>query len=718
MIENEKKIFSIDFHVHTPESKCYNRNGEEENDAYKELLVKIREANLDAVCITDHNSINGYRKLNDMIRDINIKLEIYNKLDISILSEDIKKEIEELNMLKNIFDRVKFFPGVEFTTQDQIHMIIIFDEKLNVASIEEFIYRGGYEQVNQGKDENGVLSKWTVIDLMNEVSSTFKEKAIVIAAHVDRKKGIWESLDKSIYRANILKSQNLMGITYNTHSTKEVIRNVFNNKEYKREAASPIAFFQCSDFHNNEGDRIGTPRAYFKINSLEFNDLRSAFFNPDEYISSPAPMQTMSIIKQLIENEENILVDSFKDKIDEICKSVCALSNGEYGNILIGVDKYKNPVGVEVNKADLESLKASVIELVNPKPNIEFETYNLGKYELISLRVNGGEESLYWYNDECYFVENRVSKKAHPSDILRHVQDKMANKYNDILTVNKNKLKKISDLLLVYNDGVEVIQYINNFEKYTISISDIIELELIERATNLYSHRLIKFEKTGNVILLCSAEPRIKDAVYRFTPEVHSFSMNDIENMQIEKFGGEKIIISNSGVVHYDNSDDRYIFTTTIGLVLKVKEIYSNSISTKFISAFLKSKALFYYVYLLKGTFNIFKPDVFNSLRIPTNIPKETTLEIDNLVDKIIEIENEFVQNMNKRCIACEDKGGKCSTNGNEYDDCESYFDNHNKKIYDIMQLIDLEIYSLLSIDEETQLRIEQVLDTAFSDMF
>ncbi|MDZ5035442.1 hypothetical protein, partial [Clostridium perfringens] len=66
---------------------------------------------------------------------------------------------------------------------------------------------------------------------------------------------------------------------------------------------------------------------------------------------------------------------------------------------------------------------------------------------MISLRVNGGEESLYWYNDECYFVENRVSKKAHPSDILRHVQDKMANKYNDILTVNKNKLKKISDLL-------------------------------------------------------------------------------------------------------------------------------------------------------------------------------------------------------------------------------------------------------------------------------
>ena len=73
-------------------------------------------------------------------------------------------------------------------TFHQIHMIIIFDEKLNVASIEEFIYRGGYEQANQGKDENGVLSKWTVIDLMNEVSSTFKEKAIVIAAHVDRKK--------------------------------------------------------------------------------------------------------------------------------------------------------------------------------------------------------------------------------------------------------------------------------------------------------------------------------------------------------------------------------------------------------------------------------------------------------------------------------------------------------------------------------------------------
>lgn len=118
-----KNIVSIDFHVHSPGSSCYNRNGKGEEEAYVDLLLKIAETDLQVVFITDHNSIKGYKKLIEIIKDNAKEIEIYQKairlIENSLVPDGMAKELEALGTIQKASDKVMLFPGIEFTTQDQ-----------------------------------------------------------------------------------------------------------------------------------------------------------------------------------------------------------------------------------------------------------------------------------------------------------------------------------------------------------------------------------------------------------------------------------------------------------------------------------------------------------------------------------------------------------------------------------------------------------------------
>jgi len=51
----------IDLHIHTPASKCY--KGNKDNSEFLNILRKAKNEELKIIAITDHNSIQGYKKL-------------------------------------------------------------------------------------------------------------------------------------------------------------------------------------------------------------------------------------------------------------------------------------------------------------------------------------------------------------------------------------------------------------------------------------------------------------------------------------------------------------------------------------------------------------------------------------------------------------------------------------------------------------------------------
>lgn len=96
------KWYKIDFHTHTPESKCFLDNGV----SPKQWLKAAKDSGINAVVVSDHNSVGWLKQI-----------------------QEEKGNFED--------DSFKVFYGIELcVSSDFTHFLIIFDDKLSVTEIE------------------------------------------------------------------------------------------------------------------------------------------------------------------------------------------------------------------------------------------------------------------------------------------------------------------------------------------------------------------------------------------------------------------------------------------------------------------------------------------------------------------------------------------------------------------------------------------------------
>lgn len=142
--------YKCDFHLHTPASECF----DEPNITPEDFINKVKSKGLECIAITDHNTASWIDKIR----------EVANKESITV------------------------FPGVEITCSDsKVHLLILFDTKIDIVYIEDFIRDIGIKREEFGKKT--AHSNKSVI----EVAIKAKEVgAIVIPAHVDCFSGLSE----------------------------------------------------------------------------------------------------------------------------------------------------------------------------------------------------------------------------------------------------------------------------------------------------------------------------------------------------------------------------------------------------------------------------------------------------------------------------------------------------------------------------------------------
>lgn len=692
----ESNIYSVDFHVHSPASSCYQRNGKGEHDAYIDFLKKVEISGLDIVFITDHNSIKGYKEIINIMKNSEDKINTYKQVkeEMGSLSEKLNNDYEQYSELKSIFDKVDFFPGVEFTTQDQIHMLVIFDRSVNLELIEQFLFNGGYGPDKQGVEETDVLAKWNVISLLEEVDKSFGDKALVIGAHVDRDKGIWK-LDKGLYKAAVFNSSRLNGYCYNSPITKEAITKVLQNKEYNRKGIQLVPL-HSSDFHNVVDEQIGVPCSFLKLNRVRFNNIIDAFSNPDELVSSPVPKETIQIITELVNDINNTCVADLSDEnLEIIKKAFCAYSNSCSGNILIGVDQNRKLVGINISDEEIKQVNLDLNESIYPLSKVKHEIYSFGKRKIISYRINKGQAKFYTYQGKCFILKDNVTVEATIEQVAQQVEKAVYEQFNDILDINRKRLKRITDLVEGYSDGLEVMQYLKNIEEANTGeyLGEITDIDVIINETDLN----IELPKAcvvanGNAIILGNVKPRTESYIAGFTPTARKVPESELEKYGLEKFSGEKIIISATGVAYYDNRSDITILNDRAPLILTVKDKYKDNFSEKIICAYLKSLPLLYYVYLKKDSINIYPPSILLNIKIPYVTPEKRE-EIERLVDRMVEMDLKLQSELEPVCDSCSNKNpGKRK--------CRELIKATREAVQEVMKEVDKLFFAILGIDE------------------
>ena len=155
---SQMQVYKADLHIHTPASKCY--KGFKDDAEYLKILLKAKERGINIIAITDHNSIEGYKKLIEQKERIKNEIDSFKQLQDS---NEAKRKIKEDEKILKIFDSILILPGLEFEVNNGVHMLVVFNPETEITTIKDFLKSGGFDDDDFGKG-NDVFSNWSLFE--------------------------------------------------------------------------------------------------------------------------------------------------------------------------------------------------------------------------------------------------------------------------------------------------------------------------------------------------------------------------------------------------------------------------------------------------------------------------------------------------------------------------------------------------------------------------
>ena len=137
----------VDLHAHSPKSHDFKDQLEETADAMRQWLEATRDAGIDAIAVTDHNTA------------------------------------EAISLIQNAASKVDavpvVFPGVELTASNGCHLLLLMDPSCNQQHVDDLLSRVGVPVDDRGKQT--ARSPLSVENILDECGND----ALVLGAHVN-----------------------------------------------------------------------------------------------------------------------------------------------------------------------------------------------------------------------------------------------------------------------------------------------------------------------------------------------------------------------------------------------------------------------------------------------------------------------------------------------------------------------------------------------------
>ena len=149
--------WKFDFHTHTPASHDY----QDREVTPTDWLLAFMRAGIDCVAVTDHNSGEWVDRL---------------KSGLVQLEEQAHPD----------FRRLSLFPGVEITANGGTHLLALFDPGKSTGDVRDLL---GAVQYRGESGESSRAADSSVVQIVEQVA---KRGGIVIPAHVDLNRGLWD----------------------------------------------------------------------------------------------------------------------------------------------------------------------------------------------------------------------------------------------------------------------------------------------------------------------------------------------------------------------------------------------------------------------------------------------------------------------------------------------------------------------------------------------
>ncbi len=637
-MEKINSYSSVDLHVHTPASQCYKGNSTDEE--YINIIKQYIEKEVRIICITDHNTTKGY----DHLMEIKSKyiatidtLSLKNKSNVDLNSSllTIKSELE-------IFDNIAILPGIEVEVNPGIHLLVVFNPDSYSSEIAmSLLCSLGYKEESQGSETPDVISSVDVIDFYNIIK---EYECIVIAAHVDSTKGIYNSIPKGKYRAAIFKSPVLKGIQYKNPETAAKIRSIVGSQEeYKRDFQ--LAYIQATDFHGSDSD---FQFSYFKLSSYTYKSLVECFDNPVEMISDIKEPGLRDFVNQIKKNGHYQTVYGKNNEIStDISMKICSYLNESYGYVLVGFQDKPSfeYFGIDCCADQLGRIISDSIDKISSKMRISgvrYLTETFGENRSLGIAyINKTNRCIHSIDNKVYILNNDILKIADPSEIEELAEKNILRLLLEREKKNKNSfevIKKSIDCLIQPAREAVIIRKMQNLP---INLIQNIDKELFNGTDIDYEFE--NNEANGVVgefpFLVSSTQSRLKDSYLRITcPKV---KIPETNTNYFEGKGRAVILVDGGGcyLIGCETEWKLYCKSKQAMIIKLENEIIEGEI----LVAWMKSTFVLWYAINEFDNTNLFLPYIFSSINMPS-LSRDEKIEIKVIVDRMIETENLFLE--------------------------------------------------------------------------
>jgi hypothetical protein len=487
----------IDLHLHTPASSDY----QEPEVSFLDILRRSNERGLEIIAITDHNTVAGYRSMQEKMN----QLEMLEGLER--ISEE---ERDQLTEYRSLLNKILVLPGFEFTATFGFHILGIFPPEMPVREIEYLLLQLNIpsDQLDEGSSTVGatadVLTAYRLID---------EAGGLVIAAHANSTNGVAMRGFRFGGQTKIAYTQDphLHGleVTDLNQRGRRTTKSFFSGT--KPEYPRRMHCIQGSDAHrlftdqkNKKNLGIGDRTTEVLLEEVSFKALKALFLSHDFARTRPrwgASKEVFDFIQQAREDGPSIVQDFHESmtvrggRLYAIVANVCSFANTNGGTLFIGVSSdSKKPVeGINNPSTAVKQLKNELSTRISPPLSPQIDVHVTQGKRIIRVLVQQGEDPPYAVDDNKIYVRDEADTGLAVRDeivqlVRRGLHDSDAGKA-DLST--KDAIEDTENIgILPPRTGVEVVADEERGGKRYFSMKDLRNGNVVKNVTKSSARRL------------------------------------------------------------------------------------------------------------------------------------------------------------------------------------------------------------------------------------
>lgn len=404
--------YNMDLHLHTPASEDYLQP----EIGYLDILKQAEQKGLDIIAFTDHNTVAGYRRMQEEIDQLKM---------LQQLKRLLPEEETRLKEYQRLLKKVLVLPGFEFTATFGFHILAFFPEDKPVRDIEHLLLE---LNIPSEKLDDGSVTVGASVDVLTAYKSINEAGGMAIAAHANSNNGVAMRRFPFGGQTKIAYTQDphLISIEVTDlekkgrHSTASFFSG--NKPEYPRR----MHCIQGSDAHlltkkitiqNKLG--VGDRTTDVRIQEKNYRALRELFDSNNFSRTRPHQLSSQPAYDFIRDAraEGATFVQDFHDNITirgghlySIIADVCAFANSNGGILYLGLsaDTGKTFEGVPRPKQGIEKLKSEISKRISPELECKFEVQETEGKKVIQVMIPRGEDPPYAVDDNKIYLRSET----------------------------------------------------------------------------------------------------------------------------------------------------------------------------------------------------------------------------------------------------------------------------------------------------------------------